>query len=302
VTIAAVNVVGVGEKYASPYFSMEVLRSISNFQTDLSGDFPVLKLQIHTNCLDDVIYHVELVPTYSSGPSLNLSNTTQFGQTLFTLSSEEVTFNENYKATVRIPRFQHHLTLSTFNVQSVTVKEYSGYVHITCHFAVGSKLKECKIVLRSHEAMNQGRDSRHVYTASRIAGNLEAATVIVLPNGNYTVDVFDNDTEYPAYSTELTISYSQLKDITDTNETMKEMSDCRFNCSLSVGIAVGLTLLAMVIILSSTLVLLFLFKKLSKHKYDESAEKQHKYIMDDNPVYMIHAKTPHVNNTSKTHE
>ena len=110
----------------------------------------------------------------------------------------------------------HIYILGTFNVQSVTIKEYSGYVHITCHFAVGSKLKECKIVLRSHEAMNQGRDSRHVYTASRIAGNLEAATVIVLPNGNYTVDVFDNDneTEYPAYSTELTISYSQLKDIT----------------------------------------------------------------------------------------
>ena len=42
--------------------------------------------------------------------------------------------------------------------------------------------------------------------------------------------------------------------------------------------------------------------RLSKHKHDESAEKQHKYIMDDNPVYMIHAKTPDVNNTSKTHE
>ena len=76
-------------------------------------------LQLHANCLDDVIYHVELVPTYSSGPSLNLSNTTQFGQTLLTLSSEEVTFNEYYKATVRIqgfPRFQHHLTLSMFDI------------------------------------------------------------------------------------------------------------------------------------------------------------------------------------------
>ncbi|CAI7999331.1 hypothetical protein GBAR_LOCUS2685, partial [Geodia barretti] len=223
VAIAAVNVVGVGKKYASPYFSMEVLRSVSNFKTDLSGDFPVLKLQLHSNCLDDVIYHVELVPTYSSGPSLNLlSNTTQFGQTLLTLSSEQVTFNEYYKATVRIqgfPMFQHHLTCSTFDVQSVTIKEYSGYVHITCHFAVGSKLKECKIVLRSHEAMNQGRDSRHVYTASRIAGSLEAATVIVLPNGNYTVDVFDNETEYPAYSTELTISYAQLRDKTGLANT-----------------------------------------------------------------------------------
>jgi hypothetical protein len=138
---------------------------------------------------------------------------------LLTLSSEEVTFNENYRATVRIqgfPRFQHHLTCSTFDVQSVALKEYSGYVHITCHFAVGSKLKECKIVLRSHEAMNQGIDSRYVYTARRIAGSLEAAAVIVLPNGNYTVDVFDNDneTEYPAYSTELTISYAQLKEKT----------------------------------------------------------------------------------------
>ena len=76
--------------------------------------------------------------------------------------------------------------------------------------------QECKIVLRSHEAMNQGRDSHHVYTTRRIAGSLEAATVIVLPNGNYTVDVFDNnnETEYPAYSTELNISYGQLKDIT----------------------------------------------------------------------------------------
>ena len=46
----------------------------------------------------------------------------------------------------------------------------------------------------------------------------------------------------------------------------------------------------------------FFSPRLSKQKNDESAEKQHKYIMDDNPVYMIHTKTPHVNNTSKTHE
>ncbi|CAI8009840.1 hypothetical protein GBAR_LOCUS6564 [Geodia barretti] len=125
VAIAAVNVVGVGEKYASPYFSMEVLRSVSNFKTDLSGDFPVLKLQLHSNCLDDVIYHVELVPTYSSGPSLNLSNTMQFGQTLLTLSSEEVTFNEYYKATSVTIKIQwlcaHHVSLfSGLKPQRVT--------------------------------------------------------------------------------------------------------------------------------------------------------------------------------------
>ena len=91
--------------------------------------------------------------------------------------------------------------------------EYGDHVHIICFFAVGSNARGCRIVLSSDDTgKGQDSDSDYVYTASRIAGSSEAATVIVLPNGNYTLDVFDNDhhTENPAYSTVLTISYSNV--------------------------------------------------------------------------------------------
>ena len=93
------------------------------------------------------------------------------------------------------------------------MSEYSDHVHIICFFAVGSNAKGCRIVLSSNETgKGQDSDSGYVYTASRIGGSSEAATVIVLPNGYYAVDVFDNDhdAENPAYSTVLTISYSNV--------------------------------------------------------------------------------------------
>ena len=182
-----------------------------------------------------MIYYIELIPSFS-GHTLNISNTTIFGQTTLTVLSEEIEFNEHYKATVRIrgmPTFTHHLTLSrlrcnllrvlkhrrpcyvgTFDVQSVVVREFSGHVHIVCHFALGSN-KDCKIVLSPHRVVGKERDSEYVYTASRTPGSSEAAAVVVLPNGNYTVKIFDGEpeTEYPAYSTVLTISHSQLEDI-----------------------------------------------------------------------------------------
>ena len=94
----------------------------------------------------------------------------------------------------------------------MVVREYSGHVHIVCHFALGSN-KDCKIVLSPHRMVGKEGDTEYVYTASRTPGSSEAAAVIVLPNGNYTVKVFDKEpeTKYPAYSTLLTISHSQLK-------------------------------------------------------------------------------------------
>ena len=165
------------------------------------------------------------------------------------MSSEEIEFNEHYKATVSIrgmPTLTRHLTLSrlrcnllrvlkhrcpcyvgTFDVQSVAVREYSGHVHIVCHFALGSN-KDCEIILSPHNIMvGKEGDSEYVYTASRTPGSSEAAAVIVLPNGNYTVKIFDGEpeTEYPAYSTVLTISHSHIKGIyvpsVINNETQK---------------------------------------------------------------------------------
>ena len=66
-----------------------------------------------------MVYYVELIPAFSCC-TLNISNATIiFGQTTFTVSSEEIEFNEHYKATVRIrgmPTFTHHLTLSMLKV------------------------------------------------------------------------------------------------------------------------------------------------------------------------------------------
>ena len=69
------------------------------------GSFTLIKIsymQIYTSCIDGGdTYTVELTPTYSSPTlSLNISNTTKFGETVLTLSSDEVKFNEMYKATV----------------------------------------------------------------------------------------------------------------------------------------------------------------------------------------------------------
>ena len=61
-----------------------------------------------------MVYYIELIPTFSHR-TLNISNTTIFRQTTLTVSSEDIEFNEHYKATVRIqgmPTFTHHLTLS----------------------------------------------------------------------------------------------------------------------------------------------------------------------------------------------
>ena len=196
-------------------------------------------LQIQTNCPAlDIVFHVELTPEYS-GSSLNISNANTSNQMTLTLSSREINFKDHYKATVRIQgalTFQQHLTFSkpwsnlyiitgclcvsflgTFDVQSVEVKEYSGYVHVICHFAMGSTLKDCRIVfipLSPPNTSSQQTDCQYVSTASRAAGSSEAAAVVVLPNGDYRVEVFDGEpkTENPAHSAVLSISYSLLEE------------------------------------------------------------------------------------------
>ena len=79
-----------------------------------------------------------------------------------------------------------------------------------------SHLKHCKIIIvhQSSHCQQHKRDSdQYVYTASRMEGSSEAATVISrLPNGNYTVEVFDlePETEHPAFSSVLSIHLSTL--------------------------------------------------------------------------------------------
>ena len=87
------------------------------------GSFTLINIYcmqiLYTNCIDGGnTYTVELTPTYSS-PTLNISNTTKFGETLLTLLSDKVKLNEMYKGTVRIegfPAFQQHVTFSKFEI------------------------------------------------------------------------------------------------------------------------------------------------------------------------------------------
>ena len=94
--------------------------------------------------------------------------------------------------------------------------EYSGYVHIFCHFGQGSKAAACRVVITPlMDAHNI--TSEYVYIASRRPGSSEAGAVVVLPNGGYSVEVFDGEEATagnPAYSTVLKVLFSRLHETT----------------------------------------------------------------------------------------
>ena len=99
------------------------------------------------------------------------------------------------------------------------VTEYSGYVHIFCHFGQGSKVAACRVVITplvdAHSVTSD--DCEYVYTASRRPGRSEAGAVVVLPNGGYSVEVFDGEEATagnPAYSTVLKVLFSHLHETT----------------------------------------------------------------------------------------
>ena len=110
----------------------------------------------------------------------------------------------------------------TFDVQTVEITpqdDVKEFTDITCHFALGSQVKGCIIVMSvdvdDHEKKRIAElnidQCVHEYTATREDGSTEATITVMLPRGEYTVEVYDEEdaeVENPAYSTTVTISSS----------------------------------------------------------------------------------------------
>ena len=97
------------------------------------------------------------------------------------------------------------LTLSgTFDVQSVDITRVSdleGFINITCHFAQGSLIKGCKIIIS-----RTAGDKICEYIATREEGSSEALIQVILPAGHYRVEVYDDEdvaVKNAAYNTTL---------------------------------------------------------------------------------------------------
>ena len=88
------------------------------------------------------------------------------------------------------------------------------YTDITCHFAQGSQIKGCRIIISQNiDKLNQGRNENCEFTANREGDSTETMISVVLQKGNYTVVVYDDEdavVENPAYTTTITISSSSL--------------------------------------------------------------------------------------------
>ena len=77
-------------------------------------------------------------------------------------------------------------------------------VHITCHFALGSQIKGCIIIIFNELNLEQCE-----YTATREEGSTEGTISVMLPRGEYTVVVYDDEdveVKNPAYNSTIKIS------------------------------------------------------------------------------------------------
>ena len=88
------------------------------------------------------------------------------------------------------------------------------FTDITCHFALGSLVKGCRIFLSTKDGeLVKGISNYCEYTATREEGSTEGTISVILPRGEYTVVVYDDEdveVENPAYNTTITISYSSV--------------------------------------------------------------------------------------------
>ena len=104
----------------------------------------------------------------------------------------------------------------TFDVQTVEItpqNDVKEFTDITCHFALGSLVKRCRIIIKDRE-LDKGISNYCDYTAAREEGSTEGTISVMLPRGEYTVLVYDDeDVEVanPAYNTTITISTSPPK-------------------------------------------------------------------------------------------
>ena len=100
----------------------------------------------------------------------------------------------------------------TFDVQSVDItrsSERDEYLNVTCHFAQGSLIKGCRIIITANNGTNMSCE----FIAVREEGSSEALIRVILPAGNYIVLVYDDEdvaVQNVAYYTSLTIPSSSL--------------------------------------------------------------------------------------------
>ena len=104
----------------------------------------------------------------------------------------------------------------TFDVQSVNItrdSELEGYISITCHFAQGSLIKGCRIIISQTADNGANEICKYMYIAIREEGRSEALIQVTLPAGNYTVVVYDDEDvaiQNAAYNTTITVTSSSL--------------------------------------------------------------------------------------------
>ena len=91
--------------------------------------------------------------------------------------------------------------------------QLSGYIDITCHFAEGSNANGCKIT-----AITQQESKPCEFIAYREKED-KATVTVTLPNGNYTLLVYDYEAvavDNPAFTTTLSLqSSAQVSGIVD---------------------------------------------------------------------------------------
>ena len=102
--------------------------------------------------------------------------------------------------------------LGTFDVQTVEItpqNDVKEFTDITCHFALGSLVRGCRIIISN----NRRSDMQCEYAVTREEGSTEGTISVMLPIGEHTVIVYDDediDVENPAYNCTITITNSSL--------------------------------------------------------------------------------------------
>ena len=82
-------------------------------------------------------------------------------------------------------------------------------VDITCYFAEGSDAKGCRIVAHPQPVNDNIKSCEFVATRE---GRNESTVTVALPNGIYTLMIYDDEEEaarYPAFNTTLSVHNSQ---------------------------------------------------------------------------------------------
>ncbi|CAI7999763.1 hypothetical protein GBAR_LOCUS2784 [Geodia barretti] len=162
VEIAAVNVVGVGDKYTSPPLTLDVVTVSNTATVIIDGNTPEIsfQLQFRGNCNKETSFDFDLMPTFTQ-QLISISVTSQQFQPTLTLQSGDIQLNELYDVTLTVDGTStFKLSLSTFDVQNVEVRLTNTEYEITCYFASGSEARGCRIVLTNNQG-EEGKNAMH---------------------------------------------------------------------------------------------------------------------------------------------